>query len=111
MKTSEFVRLLQDADPTGEAEIVVSPVFFGLSGSHPWLAPTVGTREMVGERLSRLHLSFEPNPGSALERKFEAVDAEREACALVALNKAGWCEDFGDLKEDIAARIRARGAS
>ena len=40
-----------------------------------------------------------------------AVLAEREACArIVESGSFGWWEDIGDLREAVAAMIRARGS-
>lgn len=77
MNTAEFILALSDADPSGEAEVVIAPMLFGLPGDADWLRPEPGMVCHKGDRCT--HVSLTIPGGEAIMAGLTSLKAERDA--------------------------------
>lgn len=87
MNTAEFILALSDADPSGEAEVVISPVLFGLPIEVDWLRPEPGMVCHKGDRCT--HVSLTIPGGEAVIAGLASLKAERDALAAQLEGKLG----------------------
>lgn len=87
MNTAEFILALFNADPSGEAEVVVAPMLFGLPGDADWVRPEPGMVCNQGDRCTHVSLTI---PGSkAIMAGLASLKAERDALATYLEGKLG----------------------
>lgn len=106
MNTAEFILALFNADPSGEAEVVVAPMLFGLPGDADWVRPEPGMVCNQGDRCT--HVSLTIPDGEAIVAGLISLKAERDALAAQLEGKLGIAPDEAvkGLADVVAASAR-----